>query len=120
MNVEKVSRTLRLGPGQVYTAWCRRACDGAVVELMVHNGAEGLVIESAFLREVHDIGVVGLKTDRETAWFLKRCVRAIETEGLLLIIDGEVHTIPPANVDTSKVAYQQYLSPNETAGPFRR
>ena len=85
---------------------------------LVHDG-DDVNVESVRLLEVHDIGSVGLKAERETAWFLKRCVVAIETEGLLLIVDGEVFTIPPNDVDTKGVAYQQYLSPSESAGPFR-
>ena len=86
---------------------------------MVENG-DDITVESARLLEVHDIGSVGLKAERETAWFLKRCVLAIEAEGLLLIVDDDVYTIPPDKLDTSDVAYQQYLSPSENAGPFRQ
>ena len=118
--MQKQLRTVRLGPGQIYTGWCRRACDGAVVELAFRQSDEGMVVAAVKLREVHDIGVVGMKADRETAWFLKRCVAAIKQEGLLIILDGEVHTVAPDRVDLSSIAYQQYLSPNETAGPFRK
>lgn len=116
--MQRQRRTVRLGPGQIYTGWCRRACDGAVVELLVRD-ADG-VIDAVKVREVHDIGVVGLKADRETAWYLKRCVAAMAQEGLLLIVDGEVHTVSPDRVDLTEIAYQQYLSPNESAGPFRQ
>ena len=89
------------------------------MELTVLEDGDNVTVEGVRLLEVHDIGTVGLKAERETAWFLKRCVVAIETVGLLLIVDDEVYTIPPNDVDTSSVAYQQYLSPAQTAGPFR-
>lgn len=114
------NKVLRLGPGFVYTGWCRAACDGAAVELTYVERDGAVIVEKAKLLEVHDIGTVGLKAERETAWFLKRCVTAIQAEGLLLIVDGEVFTIPPDRVDTSNVAYQQYLSPAESSGPFRK
>ena len=117
--MRRETRTLRLGPGHVYTGWCRTACDGVAIELTVVESGEVITIEAARLLEVHDIGTVGMKAERETAWFLKRCVAAIEAEGLLLIVDDEVYTIPPDKLDTSDVAYQQYLSPGESAGPFR-
>ena len=118
--LEEELEIVRLGPGNILTGWCRRACDGAVVELQMVSAGRDLVVEKAILLEIHDINLVDHHTERETAWFLKRCVSTIEQEGLTLIIRGDVYTITPDKIDTSQTRYQQFLSPGHSSGPFNR
>lgn len=118
--MSKTSQTLRPGPEQIFTGLGRRACDGAVVEVdfeLEEDGQEQAV--AARLLELHDLNIAERRSEREVAWFLKRCLGRIREEGLTLIIDQKVHYFSPSQVTVEQIRYRQFCTPSTEAGPFQ-
>lgn len=110
----------KYGPERVWTGTGRRACDGAVVELVYdEQDDEGNpVLTLVRVLELHDINVAERHAEREVAWFLKRCAAQIEAEGLTLIDEEDVHYIPPERLEIGRIRFQQFCTPTNEWGPF--
>jgi hypothetical protein len=118
--MKKTTHTLRPGPEQIFTGLGRRACDGAVLEVdFEQDGEEPEVAVKARLIELHDLNIAERRSEREVAWFLKRCLSRIRQEGLTLIIDQQVHYLPPEHIEVEQIRYRQFCTPPTEAGPFQ-
>ena len=106
---------IRFGPGQVWTGTGRRTCDGVVVELA--EDAKGQAVKARVV-ELHDINIAERHVEREVAWYLKRCARQIDEEGLTLLTKEGVLYLASDQVEVGKVRFQQFCTPVSERGPF--
>ena len=108
----------RFGPDRVLTGTGRRACDGLEVELNLESQGGQVSLKTVKILEVHDINSAEKRAEREVAWFLKKCVGLIKSEGLTLIDKEEIYYVPPDQIVVEKIRYQQFCTPPTRWGPF--
>lgn len=112
-----VSVRMHFGPGEFWTGERRYTCDGIVVSLVPSEDEQRFA--SATVEQLHDINAAPHRTRSETREHLRRCLRLILKEGLLLDYDGKLRRVLASDVSASpKLSLQVYSRPNDGTGPF--
>lgn len=105
-------------PGGLYTGLREYACDGALLEMRVEGTRDQPRVTSCQILELHDVNVGQRRTRHDVGAFLRRCLRRIKKDGLILLLDGQVLTIPAARITVDKIRFQQFCSQGRAEGPF--
>lgn len=118
--IEPASQTQRVHvpPGALYTGLREYACDGAILELQVEGTREQPRVTSCTIRELHDVNVGQRRTRHDVGSFLRRCLRRLKKEGLILVMEGQVLTVPPDRVTVEEIRFQQFCTAGQAEGPF--
>lgn len=118
--IEPASRpqTIHVSPGELYTGLREYACDGAVLEARVEGTVEHPRVSSCRILELHDLNVGQRRTRHDVGGFLRRCLQRIRHDGLIVIRDEQVLSIPPERISVDKIRFQQYCSKSRAEGPF--
>lgn len=120
MNVSRRRARVVLGPGQLMTGTHRHACDGAVVALTWERvGRTDERPVEARIEQLHDLNVGRHRTVVETREHLRRCLRLLLREGLVVHVDGETWLIPADRVSaTSQLKLHVFHRSDRASGPF--
>ena len=112
------SQKIHVPPGSLYTGLREYACDGAVLKARVEGTRDQPRVSSCQILELHDVNVGQRRTRHDVGSFLRRCLRRIKQDGLIVVMDGQVLTIPAERISVEKIRFQQFCSQAEAAGPF--
>lgn len=138
-STELLERELRFGPGEVWTRNRRYACDGVVLRVIIRPGVltasipeshwelkkDGLdmrlldLAERVVIEQVHDLNEADHRTRSEVSAHLRRCLKLILAEGLLLLRLPEMALVPTERLHpAASVVQRLYQRPSRTRGPF--
>lgn len=109
---------IRLPSGSVFTGTRAFACDGMLIEAVVDGTVEEPHIASCTVLEMHDLSVGRRRSRYEVGAFLRRALRRVREEGLLIILGDQVLCIPSDRIVAEGVHFQQYCARLPTPGPF--
>ncbi|RDV37777.1 hypothetical protein DV096_11695 [Bradymonadaceae bacterium TMQ3] len=109
---------IHVPPGGVFTGLREYACDGAVVRARVGGSAEEPRLETCEILELHDLNVGQRRTRHDVGAFLRRCLRRLQRDGLILVLGEQVLTIPGDQIEVNRVRFQQFCSRAQASGPF--
>ena len=109
---------IHIPPGSLYTGLREYACDGAILEAMVEGTREEPRVVSCEITELHDLNVGQRRTSHDVGAFLRRCLRKIKKEGLILVFDEQIITIPADRITVQKIRFQQFCTRAQAKGPF--
>ncbi|RAL20798.1 hypothetical protein DL240_15910 [Lujinxingia litoralis] len=109
---------LHVPPGGVYTGLREYACDGAVVRALIGGSTEEPRLEGCEVLELHDLNVGQRRTRHDVGAFLRRCLRRLRQDGMILVVDGVVLSIPGDRIEVKRVRFQQFCSRAQALGPF--
>lgn len=109
---------IHIPPGSLYTGLREYACDGALIEAMVEGTKAEPRIVSCQILELHDINVGQRRSSHDVGAFLRRCLRRIRQDGLILVFDRQVVTVAPDRITVQKIRFQQFCSQSYSDGPF--
>ena len=113
---------LHVGPGELWTGTKRYACDGAVVDVVLRDPeADEPEVERLTIVQLHDINVSRHRTQAELREHLRRCLRLLVTEGVLITkADQPVLYARAGVVRTSpQLALHAFHRQEKSYGPFR-
>ena len=118
--IEPASTTQRIHvpPGGLYTGLREYACDGAVLEARIEGSAEHPRVTFCRILELHDVNVGQRRTRHDVGAFLRRCLQRIKRDGLIVIKDEQVLSIPADRISAGNIRFQQYCSSGRAEGPF--
>ena len=109
---------VHLGPGEIWTGQHRYACDGAIVRLSWTRG-DPPRIESVIIEQLHDINVARHRRRSETREHLRRCLKLMTREGLIIRLDGEPHVVRAEAVRASpRLTLHAFHRAEHRHGPF--
>ena len=112
---------LRLGPGTLFTGSRAYACDGALLELVVTGTPEEPGVRDCRLLELHDLNIARRRNRFDVGAFLRRCLRRILAEGMILILDDghQILWIPRSRIQHAGVRFRHVCAEmDEGIGPF--
>lgn len=109
---------IHLPPGSLYTGTRAYACDGAVIEALVEGSPDAPRLTQCTILELHDLNPERRRTRHDVGAFLRRCLRRIIAEGLIIILDDHVLWVPADRIAYTGVRFQQYCTPDRRHGPF--
>ena len=112
------TQRIHVPPGALYTGLREYACDGAVLEARIEGTREQPRISSCRILELHDVSAGQRRTRHDVGAFLRRCLRRIKQDGLIIIFGDQVIPVPAERIAVDKIRFQQYCSQSETEGPF--
>lgn len=118
--IEPAAHTQRVHvpPGSLYTGLRQYACDGAVLEMRIEGTPEQPRVMACQILELHDINVGQRRTRQDVGAFLRRCLKRIQCDGLIVVMGPQVLAIPADRVSVDKIRFQQFCSKSQTEGPF--
>ena len=112
------TQRIHVPPGGLYTGLREYACDGAVLELRVEGSRDHPRVSQCRIVELHDVNVGQRRTRHDVGAFLRRCLQRIKRDGLIVIKDQQVVSIPADRISAEGIRFQQYCSSSRADGPF--
>ena len=109
---------IRVPRGGLYTGVREYACDAALLEVVVEGTREHPRVARCRILELHDLNVGQRRTRHDVGAFLRRCLKRIEADGLIVVIEPQVLSIPPQRITVDKIRFQQFCSRGRADGPF--
>ncbi len=109
---------IQVPPRSLYTGKRQYACDGALIEAIVEGTAEDPHVVQCEILELHDFHVGPRRTSHDVGAFLRRCLRRIRTDGMILVFDDQIIAIPAEKIVVQKLRFQQFCARTQTEGPF--
>lgn len=109
---------IHVPPGSLYTGLREYACDGAVLKALVEGTPQEPRVVSCQILELHDLNVGQRRTSHDVGAFLRRCLRRIKKQGLILVLDEQIVSISADRISVQKIRFQQFCSRGQTTGPF--
>lgn len=120
MIIEPASQIQRIHipPGSLFTGLREYACDGAVLEALVEGTRQEPRVVSCEITELHDVNIGQRRSSHDVGAFLRRCLRRIKKEGMILVLDEQIITIPADRITVQKIRFQQFCTRAQSRGPF--
>ena len=112
------TQRIHVPPGALYTGLREYACDGAVLEARIEGTREQPRVSSCRILELHDVNAGQRRTRHDVGAYLRRCLRRIKQDGLIITIGEQVIPVPPERIAVDKIRFQQFCSRSQTEGPF--
>ena len=112
------AQRIHVPPGSLYTGLREYACDGAVLEARIEGSRESPRVSSCRILELHDVNVGQRRTRHDVGAFLRRCLRRIKQDGLIVVMGPQVLSIPAERISVDKIRFQQFCSRSAADGPF--
>lgn len=115
------TRRMHLGPNELWTGRKRYACDGAVVAVTFERDPTSAAdrVIGVVIEQLHDINVARHRTRGETREHLRRCLKLLTQEGMIITKDDAVHVVRPDAVAASpKLTLHAFHRPERARGPF--
>lgn len=118
--IEPAPQTQRVHvpPGGLYTGQREYACDGGILEMMVEGTREQPRVTACKIRELHDIKLGQRRTRHDVGAFLRRCLRRIKRQGLIVVLDGQILSVPADRISVDEIRFQQFCTQAKSRGPF--
>ncbi len=112
------AQRIHVPPGSLFTGLREYACDGAVLEARIEGTADEPRVSACRILELHDVNVGQRRTRHDVGAFLRRCLRRIKQDGLIVVLDRQVISIPADRISVDKIRFQQFCSRSRAEGPF--
>jgi hypothetical protein len=109
---------IRVPPGSLYTGKREYACDGAILEAIVEGTRKAPHVVQCEILELHDFHVGPRRTSHDVGAFLRRCLRRLRSEGMILVFDEQILAVPADRIVVQKLRFQQFCSRSLSEGPF--